>query len=706
MRTASHFVYVLALAVIVALFGFVACWSPPAHAEPGTPAKGFTWETATPESQGMSAAKLDAMKDGLVPSGTKAILVIRNDKIVYEWYAEGHGITKTHYTASLAKALVGGVSLGVAITDGKVALDDPASKYIPQWKEGRKSKITIRMLGSHTSGLADANEEGKSHDKLTGWKGDFWKQKPVPDDPFTISRDLTPLDFEPGKQFGYSNPGIGMLTYAVTSTLKDDTQKDVRSFLKERVMRKIGAPDTEWSVGYGKTYEVDGLPLVGSWGGGAFTARTAARVGRLMLRQGDWDGTRILSKAAVRDTTTSAGLPGDCGMGWWTNNGGRYPKLPKDAFWGAGAGDQLLLVVPSLNLIAVRNGAAIVLPEKDKDDKKNREEGREKLFFVPLVEAVTDAAPYSPSRVITGITWAPKDTIVTTAKDSDIWATTWADDDHLYTAYGDGTGFPPKVPKKLSLGLARVEGGPDKFTGVNISAPTLEAKGDGAKGKKASGLLMVDGVLYAWVRNTGNAQLAWSADHGKTWTWADWKFTTGFGCPTFLNFGKDYAGARDKFVYVYSHDSDSAYKPGDRVVLARVPKDKISDRDTYEFFTGLKPDGSPGWSRDAKECGAAFTNPDKCYRVTVSYNAGLKRYLLCQAGADGKVKAGFGIFDAPEPWGPWTTVCHATEWDVPTGETCSLPTKWMSADGKAIHMIFSGGDSFSVRKATLTVTAK
>ena len=48
---------------------------------------GFDWENATPESQGMSTAKLDALKDVLESRQTKAFLVIRNDKIVYEWYA-------------------------------------------------------------------------------------------------------------------------------------------------------------------------------------------------------------------------------------------------------------------------------------------------------------------------------------------------------------------------------------------------------------------------------------------------------------------------------------------------------------------------------------------------------------------------------------------------------------------------------------------
>src|SRR4051812_29132214 len=93
----------------------------------------FAWRTATPESQGMSAAKLAELKDALAARKTAAFLVVRNDAIVYEWYAAGHGPAKKQGTASLAKALVGGMSLGVALTDGRIALDDPVAKFVPQW---------------------------------------------------------------------------------------------------------------------------------------------------------------------------------------------------------------------------------------------------------------------------------------------------------------------------------------------------------------------------------------------------------------------------------------------------------------------------------------------------------------------------------------------------------------------------------------------
>ena len=145
-------------------------------------------------------------------------------------------------------------------------------------------------------------------------------------------------------------------------------------------------------------------------------------------------------------------------------------------------------------------------------------------------------------------------------------------------------------------------------------------------------MLCVDGVLYVLVRNVGNSQLGWSSDHGVTWTWGDWKFPESLGCPTFLNFGKDYAGARDEFVYIYSPDSDSAYERADRFVLARVAKDKLRDRSAYEFFAKLDPEGRPQWSRDIGQRGAVFTKAGACYRSGISYNAGLKRYLWCQIG--------------------------------------------------------------------------
>jgi CubicO group peptidase (beta-lactamase class C family) len=673
----------------------------------------FEWEKAAPQTQGMSSQKLEAARDVLAEKGTKVFLVVRNDKIVYEWYAPNFGPEKKHYTASMAKALVGGVSLMLALNDGLLDTDDLACKYIPEWKgHPQKSKITIRHLATHSSGIEDAEQDNIGHFELPGWKGQFWKRDL---DPFTVSRDRAPVIFEPGTDYAYSNPGMALLSYTVTVAYKGTKHTDVRTLLRERIMKPIGVEDSHWSIGYGKTYEVNGLKLVANWGGGSYTARATARVGRLMLKKGNWQGRQLVEPRWIQEVVRYADTPlpkrlaGNpnpaSGLGWWTNFDGVWPKVPRDAFAGAGAGNQVLLVVPSLDLIIVRNGSNLYNSSKGEGFWA----GIERYLFNPVMEAVV-SPPYPPSPMIMGIEWAPVETIIRKAPGSDNWPITWADDDNQYAAYGDGWGFEPKTEKKLSLGVVKISGSPPDFKGINVRTETGERTGQGAKGAKASGMLMVDGVLYMLVRNTGNSQLAWSNDHGKNWTWCDWKFTTSFGAPTFLNFGKNYADARDDLVYICSHDSNSAYEPADRFVMARVPRDKIKQRNAYEFLQGINGLDEPIWTKDIRDRGAIFINPQKCCRNGMSYNAGLKRYLWCQVLPFSKdqrgprFQGGFGIYDAPEPWGPWTTVFYTEDWDVGPGETSSFPTKWMSANGKTCHLLFSGDDCFSVRKAELMVT--
>ena len=98
-----------------------------------------------------------------------------------------------------------------------------------------------------------------------------------------------------------------------------------------------------------------------------------------------------------------------------------------------------------------------------------------------------------------------------------------------------------------------------------------------------------------------------------------------------------------------------------------------------------------------------FINKAKCYRSGITYDAPLKRYIWCQTlpAADPRFKGGLAIFDAPQPWGPWTTAYYCEDWDIGPGESSSFPTKWISHDGKELHLVFSGEDSFSVRTAKL-----
>ena len=673
------------------------------------------WQTATPHDLDLDAAALDAARETLAARATKALLVVRRGKIAYKWYAEGHGRDTQHYTASMAKALVGGVSLMLALNDGRMQIDDPARLYIPAWGDDEtKALVTIRHLATHSSGVEDAEQDGLPHDELPGWKGAFWRQDP---DPFTLARDHAPVVFAPGSQYAYSNPGMAMLSYCVTAAMG----RDIRTLLRERVMEPLGIADDAWSAGYGRTDQVDGLPLVGNWGGGGYTARATAAVGQWMLQRGEHDGRQLVAPEWVDRSVAYAGTPTPdrppgnpqptSGLGWWTNRDGVWPNAPRDAYAGAGAGNQVLLVVPSLDLVVVRNGGLM----GSEADGVGFWGGLERYLFDPVITAVEDEpTPATHGPTVVGIDWAPKGDILRLAKGvrgdgSDNWPIAWAPDDTLYTAYGDGYGFDPPVPSKLGLGFARIEGDPPNLTAENVRSDA-ENTGMGRRGRKASGLVSVAGALYMLARNADDdghgSQLARSLDGARTWEWAQWRFEE-FGYPTFVDFGRDYTGVPEHlagFVYFVSHDGPGAYEPADSFVLGRAPLDRLMERASYEFFAG-HAGGSPSWSRDVSARRAVVTRPSRCLRSGISYSDALARYLWWQqipdGGEDTRFEGGMVVCEAPEPWGPWTVAYGTTEWDVGPGEHASSPTKWMDSSGATCRLVFSGDDNFAVRDARL-----
>ena len=262
------------------------------------------FRVGSPESQGFSSAALEALYTKRDPARTRALLVIRRDTIVFEQYSDPD--QKKHSTASLAKGLVGSLALLLVLDDGRVQLDAPASNYIPAWRtDPDKSLITLRQLATHTSGLEDSFlPEGIPPSEL-GWKGEYWEKRREAAS-FLLARDRARVRFMPGTRVAYSNTGYDMLAYAITASLRGGEFSDIRELVRERVMRPIGVPDTAWSVGYGSTSEVDGLPLVAIAGGGSYTARAVARVGRLLLNKGRWDGQRLFDPVLTQVATQSS----------------------------------------------------------------------------------------------------------------------------------------------------------------------------------------------------------------------------------------------------------------------------------------------------------------------------------------------------------------------------------------------------------------
>src|SRR5262249_17732178 len=102
-----------------------------------------------------------------------------------------------------------------------------------------------------------------------------------------------------------------------------------------------------------------------------------------------------------------------------------------------------------------------------------------------------------------------------------------------------------------------------------------------------------------------------------------------------------------------------------------------------------------------KDRGHVFHYDGHCERTDVVYDAPIKRYLLAVSFGHGK---GWGIFDAPTPWGPWSTAYLTRDWGLGHTHGYRIPTKWITVNGTDMWLVFSGTrhldttyDAFCVR---------
>lgn len=327
-------------------------------------------------------------------------------------------------------------------------------------------------------------------------------------------------------------------------------------------------------------------------------------------------------------------------------------------------------------------------------------------------------SPYPASDVIVGIDF-DLTTRKTLAQGSDIWPITWADDGHQYAAFGDGAGFgvtsarEQNGPARVSMGVSRIEGDRTSYRGVNVWGGK-NAENPAQFTGKGTGILCVGGVLYMWVAGPDSfcvpqTCLAVSRDYSRTWHLADWKWTMQdrLFAGNFLNFGKDYQHARDDYVYAYFTRIDNPPPPDQprnwiheapgRVDLARVPKSAMLDRTAYEWFAGLSDSSGAAWTSEMMKRQPAFEDASGIKVVSVSYQPSLRRYLLVYNPQDNR--GHFGLFEAPQPWGPWRTVAyrHNDPLFMPPepNQRVSIfhfAPKWWSADGRDFTLVFNTGD--------------
>jgi Domain of unknown function (DUF4185) len=319
-----------------------------------------------------------------------------------------------------------------------------------------------------------------------------------------------------------------------------------------------------------------------------------------------------------------------------------------------------------------------------------------------LIQSAPTESPYPPSPIIQEMTvdW---DTLDRRASGSDNWPITWAADDHQYTSWGDGGGFNGSNQEgRVSLGVARIEGNWDDYRGYNVWGG-INSEHPATFGGKSYGILGLHGWLYKWIspgsdyHNYREARLAVSTDNGATWKTEDWAFTQDdkIVLPTFLQFGKDYSGARDSYIYVYAIRLQDAgqlqvQKPG-QIDLIRVPAGSLRDKEAYEYFSGKDRQGNPIWGEDGAARQPVFENPQGVgWNLSVSYNSGLGRYLLATEHSR-SFEGNWGLFDAGEPWGPWTTVGYYNQWEnAGSNFFWNFSNKWTSEDGDEFTLIYTG----------------
>ncbi|MEL7425675.1 MAG: serine hydrolase [Bacteroidota bacterium] len=292
------------------------------------------WETTAPEDLGWCEEELNDLQDFLAERDTKAFIVLKNGRMVLEWYYDDFTQDSIWYWASAGKAMTATL-IGIAQEEGLLSIDDPTSDYLGEgWTQltpEQEEQITIRHQLTMTTGL---NDIGINVD-------------------CTDPECLTYLQ-EPGTRWAYHNAPYTLLGAVIESA----SGLTFNQYLNSRVLGPIG--------GFGAYIALNFNRVMFS------RPRDMARFGLMTLANGQWDGTSILGdqEYLTQMSTPSQDLNPSYGFLWWLNGqesfqqprlqfnfpGSIIPTAPDDMFAGLGKNDQKVYVVPSEDMVVVRLG--------------------------------------------------------------------------------------------------------------------------------------------------------------------------------------------------------------------------------------------------------------------------------------------------------------------------------------------------------------
>jgi CubicO group peptidase (beta-lactamase class C family) len=300
---------------------------------------------------------------------TASFLVIKNDSVVYEKYFDGFNKESLLPSFSVAKSFVSTL-VGVALEEGKIkSLQEPFTNYIPELlkNDSRFGNITIQNLLDMRSGIKwkEGNYGLKDDAIKMGFRPNMWKYIKK------IKIDTDPKDDSDYKSINTMLLGI---------IIKRATGKSLVAYLQEKLWQPLGMENTAtWNT------DKKGLPI--TFGGLNATSRDFAKLGRLFLKKGNWNGTQIISSEWVNNSTNSDTMYAYGGYRnqWWgesnyiyfkdslaaidfkttsantsavkkTKSGKYYVALQSNNFYAEGILGQFVYVIPNKNIVIVRMG--------------------------------------------------------------------------------------------------------------------------------------------------------------------------------------------------------------------------------------------------------------------------------------------------------------------------------------------------------------
>jgi CubicO group peptidase (beta-lactamase class C family) len=323
----------------------------------GVPFPTTTWPKGTPPAAAADVIKtqFDLAFGGKIKEigETRAVIIVQGGRIVAEQYGTGFEVNSKLISWSMAKSVTAAL-VGIAIGDGKLKLDDPLNE--PLWDDNDpRRKITIRQALQMSDGLRwreDGYEDAIQNDAAKMLFGEG-RENIVE---YVADR---PTEFPPGQKWRYSSGTTNLISAAVgravaPRNIRDATgQEGLRNFMYDRLFRPIGMTNTAAEFDLAGNFYASSLIQA--------TAQDFARFGLLHLRDGVWDGKRILPPGYVdfvRTPTTAEGAVA-YGAHWWLslpNKAGTLKDGPYDSFEATGYQGQLIAVIPSKDLVIVRLG--------------------------------------------------------------------------------------------------------------------------------------------------------------------------------------------------------------------------------------------------------------------------------------------------------------------------------------------------------------